>query len=99
MAPPGRHFCFARHKIARPPKIFRSHPKIACPKLSMCGHRLEAHSGKRRAGMGETPGNGSERETAQMQARDDVSAWFVREVLPLEAILMQFLHHNWRNAS
>jgi RNA polymerase sigma-70 factor (ECF subfamily) len=52
--------------------------------------------------MGETPSNGrdgSERGTAQMQARDDVSAWFVREVLPLEAILMQFLHHNWRNAS
>ena len=26
----------------------------------------------------------------------DVKAWFVREVLPLEAALMQFLHHNWR---
>ena len=23
--------------------------------------------------------------------------WFVREVLPLEASLMQFLQHNWRN--
>jgi RNA polymerase sigma-70 factor (ECF subfamily) len=23
--------------------------------------------------------------------------WFVREVLPLEAALMQFLQHNWRN--
>jgi RNA polymerase sigma factor (sigma-70 family) len=29
----------------------------------------------------------------------DVDAWFVREVLPLEAALMQFLHHNWRNKS
>jgi len=28
-----------------------------------------------------------------------VQEWFVREVLPLEAILMQFLHHNWRNKS
>lgn len=28
----------------------------------------------------------------------DVKAWFVREVLPLEAMLMRFLHRNWRNA-
>jgi RNA polymerase sigma factor (sigma-70 family) len=26
-------------------------------------------------------------------------AWFIREVLPLEAMLTQFLHHNWRNKS
>jgi RNA polymerase sigma-70 factor (ECF subfamily) len=26
-------------------------------------------------------------------------AWFVREILPLEAALMQFLQHNWRNKS
>jgi RNA polymerase sigma factor (sigma-70 family) len=26
----------------------------------------------------------------------EVVAWFVREVLPLEAILMHFLRHNWR---
>ena len=25
--------------------------------------------------------------------------WFVREVLPLEAALTQFLRHNWRNKS
>jgi RNA polymerase sigma factor (sigma-70 family) len=30
-----------------------------------------------------------------LQAR----AWFVREVLPLEAMLIQFLHHSWRNKS
>jgi RNA polymerase sigma factor (sigma-70 family) len=29
----------------------------------------------------------------------DVRDWFVREVLPLEPILMQYLHHNWRNKS
>jgi len=29
----------------------------------------------------------------------EVAAWFVREVLPLEGILMQYLHHNWRNQS
>jgi hypothetical protein len=29
----------------------------------------------------------------------DVDAWFVREVLPMEAALLQFLHRNWRNAS
>ena len=27
----------------------------------------------------------------------DVEAWFVREVLPLETTLMQFLSHNWRH--
>jgi RNA polymerase sigma factor (sigma-70 family) len=29
----------------------------------------------------------------------DVDAWFVRDVLPLEPSLMQFLRHNWRNTS
>jgi RNA polymerase sigma-70 factor (ECF subfamily) len=29
----------------------------------------------------------------------EVDEWFVREVLPLEQVLMQFLHRNWRNAS
>jgi RNA polymerase sigma factor (sigma-70 family) len=29
----------------------------------------------------------------------DLKAWFVREVLPLEAGLTQFLRHNWRNKS
>jgi RNA polymerase sigma factor (sigma-70 family) len=29
----------------------------------------------------------------------ELEAWFVREILPLEAELMQFLHHNWRNTS
>ncbi len=32
-------------------------------------------------------------------AASDVNAWFVREVLPLEQALMQFLQHNWRNKS
>ena len=30
-------------------------------------------------------------------AASDVKHWFVREVLPLEAMLMHFLHQNWRN--
>lgn len=30
---------------------------------------------------------------------DAASAWMIREVLPLEAILMTYLRHNWRNAS
>jgi RNA polymerase sigma factor (sigma-70 family) len=34
-----------------------------------------------------------------LMAASDVNAWFVREVLPLEAALMQFLQHNWRNKS
>jgi len=28
-----------------------------------------------------------------------VEDWFVREVLPLEAMLMRYLHQNWRNKS
>jgi RNA polymerase sigma factor (sigma-70 family) len=30
---------------------------------------------------------------------DAVSAWFMREILSLEAKLMRYLQHNWRNAS
>jgi RNA polymerase sigma factor (sigma-70 family) len=30
---------------------------------------------------------------------DAVSTWFLREILPLEAILMHYLRQNWRNAS
>jgi len=29
----------------------------------------------------------------------EAKLWFVREVLPLEAALMQYLRHNWRNES
>jgi RNA polymerase sigma-70 factor (ECF subfamily) len=29
----------------------------------------------------------------------ELEAWFIREVLPLEAALMQYLQHNWRNRS
>ena len=32
-------------------------------------------------------------------AASEVDAWFEREILPLEAALMQFLQHNWRNKS
>ena len=49
--------------------------------------------------MDEKPENGREGSEHQGAQVRDVAAWFVREVLPLEAILMQFLHHNWRNRS
>jgi RNA polymerase sigma-70 factor (ECF subfamily) len=32
-------------------------------------------------------------------AATHLETWFVREVLPLEAMLMQFLRHNWRDRS
>lgn len=42
-------------------------------------------------------GNSDARSQA-MSARDaELHAWFVREVLPLEATLTTFLRHNWRN--
>ncbi|HSZ73453.1 MAG TPA: RNA polymerase sigma factor [Rhizomicrobium sp.] len=35
-----------------------------------------------------------------VSAADEIlHAWFIRDVLPLEAVLMQFLRNNWRNAS
>ncbi len=42
--------------------------------------------GDRGAGGGASPG-------------DAVSQWFVREILPCEAKLMQYLRQNWRNAN
>jgi RNA polymerase sigma-70 factor (ECF subfamily) len=54
-------------------------------------------------GMGETPENG--RETADLRRQsagmtdDGINGWFVREVLPLEAALMQFLRRSWPNKS
>jgi len=39
------------------------------------------------------------RRGAALMAASDVNTWFVREVLPLEPVLMQFLQHNWRNKS
>jgi RNA polymerase sigma-70 factor (ECF subfamily) len=51
--------------------------------------------------MTETPD--SNRDTADPRRAAmtafDVDAWFAREVLPLEAALMQFLQHHWRNRS
>jgi len=51
--------------------------------------------------MAEAPKN--DRDTTGIDLPDAVAApvedWFIREVLPLEATLMQFLEHNWRNRS
>ena len=46
--------------------------------------------------MAETPETEIEGENAAMNpaALDD---WFAREILPLEAALMQYLNRNWRN--
>lgn len=41
---------------------------------------------------------GLRRADATMNAAE-VEAWFIREVLPLEPQLMQYLSHNWRNKS
>lgn len=43
--------------------------------------------------------NGDLRSSSTDMSVADVHDWFVREVLPLEPILMQYLHHNWRNKS
>jgi RNA polymerase sigma factor (sigma-70 family) len=53
------------------------------------------------AGMAETPENS--RERAQPPGAEvhmhELKLWFVREVLPLEADLLQFLQHHGRNRS
>jgi len=59
--------------------------------------------GKSGRGMGEIPESG--RDDANLRVlgagmtAPDLEAWFIREVLPLEASLMQFLRHNWRDRS
>lgn len=40
----------------------------------------------------------SPRQGEEMNATE-VDLWFVREVLPLEATLLQYLHHHWRDQS
>lgn len=49
--------------------------------------------------MAETPETDRRNEGADLPTAclSVVEGWFVREVLPLEAALMQFLEHNWRN--
>jgi hypothetical protein len=32
----------------------------------------------------------------RVAAMEEVRAWFIREVLPLEPALMQYLRRNWR---
>jgi RNA polymerase sigma factor (sigma-70 family) len=46
----------------------------------------------------ETDFHGVELRCAEkVVASSQAKAWFVREVLPLEAMLTRFLHKNWRN--
>ncbi|HVP85378.1 MAG TPA: RNA polymerase sigma factor [Rhizomicrobium sp.] len=50
--------------------------------------------------MGETfefNRSGKPQTSGAAMAAADLKQWFVREVLPLEALLMHFLHQNWRN--
>ena len=53
--------------------------------------------------MNKSPDNGREGEgmggKPMPSGAQGLAAWFIGEVLPLEPILMQFLHRNWRNQS
>lgn len=53
--------------------------------------------------MGDKPEAGQERErlgqSGANMSQAEADAWFVREILPLEASLMQYLSHNWENQS
>lgn len=52
--------------------------------------------------MSETPASGQNGDCGDPQhggaTEDAVPAWFVREILPLEAPLMSYLYRNWQNA-
>jgi RNA polymerase sigma-70 factor (ECF subfamily) len=39
------------------------------------------------------------RNAGARMSTPELRAWFMREVVPLEPILMQYLQHNWRNKS
>jgi RNA polymerase sigma factor (sigma-70 family) len=51
--------------------------------------------------MVDTPDNDHEsldpRHSSAGVKVSDLRAWFIHEVLPMEAALTQYLHHNWRN--
>jgi RNA polymerase sigma-70 factor (ECF subfamily) len=52
--------------------------------------------------MVETPETGRRDDGLELRGAmnaPEVEAWFVREVLPLEAMLMQYLRHYWRDQS
>ncbi len=42
-------------------------------------------------------GNADAHRHGAAMSASDVEIWFLREVLPLEAALMRYLQHNWRN--
>jgi len=48
--------------------------------------------------MADTPETNREAAGTKMTVRE-TRAWFVREVLPLEAMLLRYLRHNWRDKS
>ena len=50
-------------------------------------------------GSSETGREGDAPATGAAVSASDVDVWFVREVLPLESMLMQFLRRNWSNKS
>ena len=41
-------------------------------------------------------GKGQAHRAGAPMTAAEIEAWFVREILPLEGALMQFLQHNWR---
>ena len=53
--------------------------------------------------MAEIPASGrnfgGQNRQGTLVTDDAVSAWFVRVIVPLEANLMHYLQHNWRNKS
>lgn len=43
--------------------------------------------------------NGNQGREREAVTGDAVSAWFIREIVPLESVLVRYLRRNWRNES
>ncbi len=98
IAPPGRLApAIVQKNLHADPKSLRADPFIPMK------HSLRRRKAESFRGMGEISDNG--RENADLRLRSagmsapDVNGWFVLEVLPLEAALMQFLRRSWPNKS
>src|SRR6185437_16325728 len=84
-----------RNKIASCPSVSRFPPAFVYSGVVPGFDPQEAR------GMGKMPYNGRDDANRRPQgasaAMRDLKDWFIREVLPLESALMQFLRQNWRD--
>src|SRR6185312_1071969 len=87
-------FCAILIRAAPPPHL----PRAIRP--NSCRVEQPTRKGGDAGGMidrGDNHREGAKRHFGAVMTAPGVQEWFVREVLPLEAALVQYLQHNWRN--